>query len=304
MLEQAMMKDIRTAARLAPLAGMPAGNWLTPASRLLARWKARCAAARRRPDPMHGSEERFQALARLSADWYWETDASHCIVGVVPAPNRAHKVGEAGLGATRWDTPGARVNSGDWHAHRDALERREVFRDFCMSQRGIDGRMRHSLVNGEPVFDRKGNFCGYRGVGHDITAQRETERALNASESQLAAIIDSAMDAIITVDASHRVVLFNGFAGALFGCPRSRALGVPLVRFMPQAREALHEAAAQHDACRSSGGIARVRARLVKAVRSDGLAFEAEASISRIEVNGREFHSIILREAGAGMAAS
>ena len=49
----------------------------------------------------------------------------------------------------------------------------------------------------------------------------------------VAAIVDSAMDAIITVDRDQRIVLFNRAAEAMFRCARELALGDRLDRFIP-----------------------------------------------------------------------
>ena len=54
-----------------------------------------------------------------------------------------------------------------------------------------------------------------------------------AGEERLAGIIASAMDAVITIDADQRIVLFNPSAERIFGVPSDRALGQSLDRFMP-----------------------------------------------------------------------
>src|SRR5262245_51784583 len=67
-----------------------------------------------------------------------------------------------------------------------------------------------------------------------VVAAREVlvaESRTEASQARLSAIVDSAMDAIITVDESQRVVLFNRAAEKLFVCSREDALGTPLERF-------------------------------------------------------------------------
>jgi PAS domain-containing protein len=66
-----------------------------------------------------------------------------------------------------------------------------------------------------------------------VTARRRAEQGLRASEARLAAIIDSALDAIVTVDEGQRVVLFNGAAERLFGVPAAAAIGASLDRFIP-----------------------------------------------------------------------
>ena len=70
-------------------------------------------------------------------------------------------------------------------------------------------------------------------VDADITERRRVEQSLRESRAQFAGIIDSAMDAIISVDESQRVVLFNAAAERIFRCEASKAIGQPLDRFIP-----------------------------------------------------------------------
>jgi PAS domain S-box-containing protein len=249
-------------------------------------------AAAAMPLPRH---DRFEAVARLSAGWYWETDSIHRLVQVVAAPLCGRRASEEAMGLTRWDQPGADSDSQRWAAHRATLARQEPFQDFAIRQADPRGRMRHLLLSGEPVFGPDGRFNGYRGVGHDVTAHREAEQAPNASESQLAAIIDAARDAIITVDGYHNIVVFNEFAAGLFGCRRTDALSSPLVRFLPECAGAIAAADGQT-------GIA-VRARAMTALRGNGVAFPVEASISHIQVTGRGMYLLILRDMTARAAA-
>jgi PAS domain-containing protein len=74
-------------------------------------------------------------------------------------------------------------------------------------------------------------------------AEAETSRmrgALEDSQARLAAIVDSAMDAIITVDEQQRVVLFNRAAEQVVRCRREQALGSSLDRFLPSRFRAAH----------------------------------------------------------------
>ena len=70
---------------------------------------------------------------------------------------------------------------------------------------------------------------------------RAQQAALDASQARLAAIVDSAMDAIITVDEAQRIVLFNRAAEECSAAPRE-ALGAPLDRFLPARFRAAHAA--------------------------------------------------------------
>ncbi|MBU3737965.1 MAG: response regulator [Rhodoferax sp.] len=70
----------------------------------------------------------------------------------------------------------------------------------------------------------------------DSAAELQTSNLeLQLSKNRLAAVIDSALDAIVCVDADHRITIFNPAAAALFQCPSSQAIGSPLARFIPDA---------------------------------------------------------------------
>ena len=63
--------------------------------------------------------------------------------------------------------------------------------------------------------------------------REQAEKALRSSEQRLSGIVNSAMDAIITVDRLQRVVLFNAAAERIFRCPASDAIGRDLDHFIP-----------------------------------------------------------------------
>jgi PAS domain S-box-containing protein len=123
-----------------------------------------------------------------------------------------------------------------------------------------------------------------------------TERRSEASEQQLAAIVDSAMDAIISVDAQQRVVLFNRAAEEVFGVRRAEALGSPLDRFLPARFRAAHRA---HVEQFGRTGVTSRRMGDVTtlwALRANGDEFPIEASISQAGGEGERYYTVILRD--------
>ena len=62
---------------------------------------------------------------------------------------------------------------------------------------------------------------------------------LRQSQVRLAAIINASLDAIVCVDESRHITIFNPAAAAMFDCPAAQALGSPLERFLPDAALAL-----------------------------------------------------------------
>ncbi|MFO1263262.1 MAG: response regulator [Rhodoferax sp.] len=73
------------------------------------------------------------------------------------------------------------------------------------------------------------------------TVLQQRNEDLHASESRMAAIINSSLDAILCVDAEQRITVFNPAASALFECSVKDALGSPLSRFLPAVAQAMHE---------------------------------------------------------------
>ncbi len=115
-------------------------------------------------------------------------------------------------------------------------------------------------------------------------------------QERLLAIIDSAMDAIITVDEAQRVIMFNQAAQRLFGVPASEAIGAPLERFIPDRYRNHH---AEHIRAFGTTGVSMRRmGRLgaLSGLRSDGMEFPIEASISHSSHAGRRLYTVILRD--------
>lgn len=122
-----------------------------------------------------------------------------------------------------------------------------------------------------------------------------TAQRLCAAEARMTGIIDSAMDAIITVDNEQVIQIFNRGAERIFGCPAEDALGRPLSRFLPLRYQDAHR---EHVKQFSASGVAEraVTGRNVAALRADGTEFPAEAHISQAEVGGERLYTVILRD--------
>jgi len=120
--------------------------------------------------------------------------------------------------------------------------------------------------------------------------------AVNESQARLAAVMDSAMDAIISIDQDQRIVLFNQAAETTFRCSRKEALGSTLDRFLPARYRAAHRG---HVAHFGDTGVTNRRmgdATTLWALRADGQEFPIEASISQADEGGQRLYTVILRD--------
>ena len=120
--------------------------------------------------------------------------------------------------------------------------------------------------------------------------------ALQESEARLGSVIESAKDAILTIDEEQRILLFNAAAEKMFGCDASEVLGHSLDRLIPERFRAAH---ARHIhrfgetgvTTRGMGATGQLWG-----LRTDGTEFPVEASISQTEAGGRKLFTVILRD--------
>lgn len=130
----------------------------------------------------------------------------------------------------------------------------------------------------------------------DITERRAAEVALLDSRRRMEAIVESAMDALITIDEEQRIIVFNPAAERMFGVPAAEAIGTSIERFIPERFRAGHR---QHILNFKDAGITNRRMGAlgaVSALRADGEEFPVEASISHVQFGRVKLGTVILRD--------
>jgi PAS domain S-box-containing protein len=131
----------------------------------------------------------------------------------------------------------------------------------------------------------------------NVLQQVSIERRLAESEGRLAGIVNSAMDAILTVESDLRIGVFNAAAEEVFGCPAADAIGRPVNNFIP----GIPPPATRTDGTdwwtqRCVGAPAVVRGELVGR-RTCGEKFPLEVSVSKVKIaSGSTFFTLILRD--------
>ena len=142
-----------------------------------------------------------------------------------------------------------------------------------------------------------GEMIGTVFGARNITARHEAEARMRSSQAQLASVIGSAMDAIITIDGDHRIVLFNDAAETMFACRADEAIGQPLSKFIPAPLREAHDRyidtfAGLTDDFRRFTGMMNT----AQGVRTNGEAFSFEASISKTQSDGKPYFTVIMRD--------
>ena len=117
--------------------------------------------------------------------------------------------------------------------------------------------------------------------------------------AQFEAIVSIAADAIICADDEQRITLFNRGAETIFGCTAAEAIGQPLELLLPVRAAAVHREEVERFrrlpiVAKPMGDRAEVAGR-----RKDGSEFPAEASVSKVMVDGRWIYTAVLRDISA-----
>ena len=122
--------------------------------------------------------ERFLALSKLSADWFWDLDAEYRYLKRDPLDDRyGGGTSERQPGLKPWEVANTELVNSTWEQHQADLEAHRPFRDILMRRNLPDG-IAYVQASGAPVFAPDGSFTGYRGIASNVTTRINAEQAL------------------------------------------------------------------------------------------------------------------------------
>ncbi|HSH16252.1 MAG TPA: PAS domain S-box protein, partial [Verrucomicrobiae bacterium] len=159
-----------------------------------------------------------------------------------------------------------------------------------------DGSRFWANFNLTAIFDERRLLRGFTNITHDLTRRKQVEAALEQERQRMSAIINSAMDGIITIDGEQRVIVFNPAAERMFKCRAADVLGTPIEKFIPERHRAAHAThvrkfGATGVSTRTMGNFGSITG-----LRSTGEEFPMEASISQVELDGQKLFTVTCRD--------
>jgi len=137
------------------------------------------------PKPIRDLED----FAGIASDWFWETDADHRFTYFSPRMEEVTDMRIKDILGRRRDQQMTLVGDGQcFKDHLDDLNNHRPFRnlEYRVGRQMAEGHL-WLRVSGNPVFGPDGEFLGYRGTGHDVTAEKESIGRLAAMNEALAA---------------------------------------------------------------------------------------------------------------------
>ena len=178
----------------------------------------------------------------------------------------------------------------------------ELFARGHIKNRGInfkrkDGSVFDAEITLVLLKDAEGNMQGAVSSIRDITERKQAVAALKKSELHYRAIVDSTIDAVITVDADFIIHQWNNGAETILGYSAGEMVGQPLKRIMTEKNYSAHEntveALAETYAAPSplAGNITESLA-----VRKNGTELPVEFTVASWETPGELFYTTILRD--------
>lgn len=201
------------------------------------------------------SQQRFRDMARISSDWFWETDNQHRFSFISQRFTEKTNIPASQLiGKTRHEI-GVKSRT-DWDTHLATLEARRPIRNCSYAITDPNGHIHHYSIDGMPFFDADGNFLGYRGTGRDITAEtlakaeldrknhelEELNERLLIEQKHLESIYRNTPAMLHSITAEGIIVDVSDFWCKKMGYPREEVIGHSIYDFMDHASadRALH----------------------------------------------------------------
>lgn len=159
------------------------------------------------------------------------------------------------------------------------------------------GERRYVEVLKAPVLNAAGDVTGVQIAFWDVTARKRAEDELQESEARNRAILEAALDCIITIDQDGRIIEFNPAAETTFGYRRDEIIGRDLMEtlFPPTARDRQRESLEEFHRIGEPGSMLGRRFEQTM-LRRDGEKFPAELSMQPVPLEGTTMFTMFLRD--------
>jgi two-component system, LuxR family, sensor kinase FixL len=175
------------------------------------------------------------------------------------------------------------------------IRRGEIVPPFETERVRKDGTRIQVSLTVSPIRDSTGRVVGASRIARDITERKKMEQALRESEAKARGILDTAVDAIITIDARGMIESFNKAAERLFGYAPQDVIGKNVSSLMPDPFKSEHDGYLRNYCETGRAKIIGI-GREVVAQRSDGTLFPADLAVSEVKVGDRRLFTGIVRD--------
>jgi PAS domain S-box-containing protein len=243
-----------------------------------------------RTEALRQSEEKYRSIFENTIEGIFQTTPEGRFITVNPALARIHGYASpeemiaavADIARQLYVEPQRRAE------FIRLLQEKEVVSEFESQVYRKDGSIIWISENARAIRDPNGRLVGYEGTVIDVT---ERKRA----QAWLRSLIDTAQDAIISIDRQSRIELFNPAAERIFGYTRAEVHGQRLQILMPEPYASEHASyIARYERTGEPRAIGRIR--FVAARRKNGEVFPIELALTEIKLGGEVRYGAFIRD--------
>ena len=165
------------------------------------------------------------------------------------------------------------------------------FEDVAVYEDGLHTR----IVQKFPLFNAEGEIYAIGGAVTDITDLKREESALRYSEENYRLVVETAPDAVISIDEGGAILFANPATMRIFGYDPTELIGNPLTVLMPELLRKLHEKGFSRYLATGQRHINWQGTELT-ALRKNGQEFPVEISFGELSRDGHKVFTGFIRD--------
>src|SRR5580693_9766917 len=165
------------------------------------------------------------------------------------------------------------------------------FEDVALYEDGLHTR----IVQKFPLFNAEGEIYAIGGAVTDITDLKREESALRYSEENYRLVVETAPDAVISIDEGGAILFANPATMRIFGYDPTELIGNPLTVLMPELLRKLHEKGFSRYLATGQRHINWQGTELT-ALRKNGQEFPVEISFGELSRDGHKVFTGFIRD--------
>jgi PAS domain S-box-containing protein len=161
--------------------------------------------------------------------------------------------------------------------------------------RRFDGVYRWFNMRGLPLRDRQGHIVRWYFLLTEVDDRKRAEDELRRSEARHRVVVETANDAVVSIDEGGTIILANPATKRIFGYSPEELIGKPLTVLMPAAMGQFHEAGLKRY-LETGARQLNWQGTEMTAQRADGKEFPVEISFGEMTVDQRKVFTGFIRD--------
>ncbi|MCA1786223.1 MAG: PAS domain S-box protein, partial [Desulfobacteraceae bacterium] len=166
----------------------------------------------------------------------------------------------------------------DREKYQKVIEKKGRVVDYELKWRRRDGHVIHILLTSNVRYDDKGQILGYEGIVVDVTERKKSENKLREAHDFLDNIISCSPNAIMSMEMTGKIILWNQGAAEVFGLSADEVVGRMTVQQIYSKKVAVEVTKMMRDP--KYGGVGRLNSYPLTFERRDGQVVEGNLSVS------------------------